>query len=123
MSAKESFQRAGHSDSGTGADLPRDLYIPVTPLGVGLMCCCRQHKEPIHALHGKISCLAIVLSASHELPYEGGEYKTRSITKSLFAYRTDLASSSPCVLVVTATLVRARTFNWKLTRKSLHHCL
>ena len=65
MPAKEPFQRAGHSDSGTGANLPGDLHVSVAPLRVGRVRCACQRKEPLHALQGQISGFVAVLSPSH----------------------------------------------------------
>jgi len=42
--AIEPFQRAGHSDSGTGANLSGDLHLPIAPLRVVRMHCRCQHK-------------------------------------------------------------------------------
>ena len=74
MSAKEPFQRAGHSDSGAGANLPGDLHISVAPLRVGRVRCCRQRKEPIHALQRQISGFVAVFSPSHGLLLKGPAY-------------------------------------------------
>jgi len=67
VSAKEPFQRAGHSYSGTGANLPGNLHISVAPLRVGRVRYRCQRKEPLHALQGQISGFVAVLSPSHGL--------------------------------------------------------
>jgi hypothetical protein len=67
MFAIHPFHPAGHSNSGSHADLPGDLDVPVGPLRMKGMIQHCKHEEQLYALPGDISRLGGIILASHLL--------------------------------------------------------